>query len=495
MNERKTVSSFEIYEEIGDGGMAQIYKARQSSLNRFVVLKKLKLLTQEMIQRFEKEAIVTASFSQENIVSTYDFFKTGEDYFLVMEYINGMDLKTILSTISPLPPTIAAMIIREVARGLEYAHDHNTIHRDIKPSNVMVSEQGEVKIIDFGLAKNESPNELTKTGVIVGTPTYLSPEQLNGEDLTEQTDIYSLGVMFYELVTGFRPFTASTNTELFTLISQGKYRSPRVYDKKFPRKLSRIIQRAMNRSLEKRYMHVSDMIQDINKYLKWENQVNIKHRLSDMMRLIKSMHISETMAIPRPDSNELPLPQPRSWKPIFAALLVLVMIGVGGYHGFKEYARNYLGTVIMKINVPEGSVIRDDKKQFAFSEGVIRFDHVVAGPHSFRVSAGDHFTIFEGVYQIQANTVDTLNIELIKKSERALLTLNTNPNGAHVYINGQFWGKSPLDKEKVTTGIHKIELIYPGYQNWKARKEFRINEDLHLFITMNKIHHELFSKQ
>lgn len=475
--------------------MAQIYKARQSSLNRFVVLKKLKLLTPEMIQRFEKEAIVTASFSQENIVSTYDFFKSGQDYYMVMEYINGMDLKTILSTTSPLPPTIAAMIIREVARGLEYAHDHNTIHRDIKPSNVMVSERGEVKIIDFGLAKNESPNELTKTGVIVGTPTYLSPEQLNGEELTEQTDIYSLGVMFYELVTGFRPFTASTNTELFTLISQGKFRSPRVYNKKFPRKLTRIIQRAMNRSLEKRYLRVSDMIQDINKFLKWENQVNIKHRLSDMMRLIKSMHISETMSIPRPDSQELPLPQPRRWKPVFVAFILIAMIGAGGYYGFKEYARNYLGTVVMKINVPEGIVIQDDKKQYEFKGGVIRFNHVIAGSHSFRISAGDLFTIFEGVYKIKANAVDTLKIDLIKKSERALLTINSNPNGAHVYINGQFWGKSPMEKEKVTTGTHKIELIYPGYENWKARKEFRINEDLHLFINLNKINHELFSKQ
>jgi len=494
MTTRKKIKSFEITREIGDGGMAHIYKARQPSLNRFVVLKKLKQPTPDLIKRFEREAVVAASFSQENIVSTYDFFKFGEDYYLVMEYINGMDLKTILSVMSPLSPTIAAMIVREVARGLEYAHDHHTIHRDIKPSNVMVSEQGEVKIIDFGLAKNESPNELTKTGVIVGTPTYLSPEQLNGEEITEQTDIYSLGVMFYELVTGFRPFTASTNTELFNLISQGKYRSPRVYDKKIPRWLTRIINRAMNRSAEKRYLFISDMIQDINKFLKWENQVNIKHRLSDTMKQITSLHANETMTMQRPEDHELPLPRPRPWKPVFAILLFLLLISSGGYLGFQEYAKNNLGGIALNINVSEGVVLKDDNREYKFKDGVIVFNKMLAGPHSFRISAGENFSIFEGVYQIKPDTVKTFDVTLIKQSERALLTINSEPNGAHVYINDQFWGKSPINKEKVTTGIHKIELIYPGYQNWKARKEFRINEDLHFFINMDKAGQNLFSK-
>lgn len=494
MPTRKKIRSFEIIEEIGDGGMAHIFKARQPALDRFVVLKKLKQPSPEMIKRFEREAVVAASFSQENIVSTYDFFKFGEDYYLVMEYINGMDLKTILATMSPLSPTIAAMIIREVARGLEYAHEHNTIHRDIKPSNVMVSEQGEVKIIDFGLAKNESPNELTKTGVIVGTPTYLSPEQLNGDEITEQTDIYSLGVMFYELVTGFRPFTASTNTELFTLISQGKYRSPRVYDRKFPRRLTKVINRAMNRSAEKRYLLISDMIQDINKFLKWENQVNIKHQLSDMMKKITSLHATETMAMERPEEHEIPLPRPRRWKPVFALLFFLIIFSGIGYVGFQQYAKKHLGGIELKINVQEGIVVKDSKSTHKFNDGIIVFKRLLTGPHTFRISAGDSYNIFEGVYQIRPDTVMAIDVDLYKKSERALLTINSKPKGAHIYINDRFWGKSPLTNEKVTTGTHKIELIYPGYQNWKARKTFHINEDLHLYINMDKAGQNLFSK-
>ena len=188
------VGSFKILQKIGEGGMAVIYKATQPSLKRDVVIKKLKDPNREIIERFKKEALVSASLSQENVLSIYDFIYYGRSYYLVMEYVDGKDLRTIIDYAAPLKPPIAALIIREVAKGLEYTHTKNIIHRDIKPSNIIIAYTGDVKLIDFGVAKDETLSKLTVTGMIVGTPSYMSPEQANGDRLGKESDIYSLGV-------------------------------------------------------------------------------------------------------------------------------------------------------------------------------------------------------------------------------------------------------------------------------------------------------------
>jgi serine/threonine-protein kinase len=208
--ESDKVGSFRLIEKIGEGGMAIIYKAVQPSLKRTVVIKRLKDPNREIIERFKKEAFVSASFSQENVLAIYDFIYAHKSYYLVMEFVDGHDLRDIIDFSAPLPPSVAALIIREVAKGIEYTHNKSVIHRDIKPSNILISHHGEIKLIDFGVAKDETPSKLTLTGMIVGTPSYMSPEQANGDPLGPQSDIYSLGVLLYEMLTGVKPFLGDT---------------------------------------------------------------------------------------------------------------------------------------------------------------------------------------------------------------------------------------------------------------------------------------------
>jgi serine/threonine protein kinase len=148
------VAGYNVLEQIGEGGMATIFRARHSILERDVALKKIKKPVKESIDRFRQEAKLSARLNHENIVSIYDFIREGRSYFLVMEYINGIDFRNILEIASPVPPPHEAVrVIHEVAKGLEYAHFKRVIHRDIKPSNILLSQAGDVKIIDFGVAK------------------------------------------------------------------------------------------------------------------------------------------------------------------------------------------------------------------------------------------------------------------------------------------------------------------------------------------------------
>ena len=149
----------------------------------------------------------------------------------------------LLTTCSPVPPDIAAMIIMDIARGLEYTHAQNIIHRDIKPGNVLISYSGDVKLIDFGVAKDDTSTRLTMTGLIVGTPAYMSPEQASGAPLSPQSDLYALGTLLYELLTGIKPFTGEHHTEILAKITTSRYTPAERINPDIPRKLRHVLRK------------------------------------------------------------------------------------------------------------------------------------------------------------------------------------------------------------------------------------------------------------
>ncbi len=272
-NEKNTViSGYRIIEKIGEGGMAEIYTARQAALRRMVVIKKLKDPNREIVARFKKEALLSAGFSQENVLSIYDFIYHGRSYYLVMEYVDGDDLRTLLDRHSPFPIDIAILIVLEIARGLEYTHNQNIIHRDIKPGNILISKEGKVKLIDFGVAKDDDDSKLTMTGLIVGTPAYMSPEQAHGDRLTPQSDLYALGILLYEMLTGLKPFYGSNNTEILAKIIKGRYTAAPVLNPEIPGKIQRIIRKSLHRDRRRRYKTATAMIHDLEKTLPWQHR-------------------------------------------------------------------------------------------------------------------------------------------------------------------------------------------------------------------------------
>jgi len=210
------LGDFLIRAEIGRGGMGTIYFATDTMLNRDVALKVVHPQladNQQLMERFKIEAMTQARLNHPGIVTIFSFSRIEGEYVIAMEYVQGRSLKEMLLERKQLQPAEAVDIITQVAEGLRYAHAHNVIHRDIKPANILVEHDGKAKISDFGIAKILGAQGLTKTGMLIGTPWYTSPEQIIGKEIDFRTDLYSLGVTFYEVLTGRVPFDSETNSE------------------------------------------------------------------------------------------------------------------------------------------------------------------------------------------------------------------------------------------------------------------------------------------
>jgi len=208
-SESEAAKRYTINQEIGRGGMGVVYKARDNNLNRVIALKLLPKNISDnpkVIKRFAAEARSAAQLNHPNIVTLYDFQHAGGRSFITMEYVEGATLKKVLTKMAKVPIPNALKIIYQCCQGLEYAHKQGIIHRDIKPSNIMINKQNVIKIMDFGLAKVMGEETITEPGAISGTVLYMSPEQLLGHELDRTTDLYALGLVFYELVAGKHPF-------------------------------------------------------------------------------------------------------------------------------------------------------------------------------------------------------------------------------------------------------------------------------------------------
>ena len=213
----KTIGRYQVLEQVGQGGMADVYKAYHPSLDRLVAIKVIHPFLaddKDFVARFQREAKAVATLRHPNIVQVYDFDSANGTHYMVMEFIDGVTLKSMLESLQERGGALglddAVRIILSVGSALKYAHGRNMVHRDVKPGNVMITGEGHVILTDFGIAKILSTTNLTASGAMVGTPAYMSPEQGRGEPGDERSDIYSLGVLLYQLTVGRLPFDADT---------------------------------------------------------------------------------------------------------------------------------------------------------------------------------------------------------------------------------------------------------------------------------------------
>src|SRR5271166_202804 len=205
---------YELNHLIARGGMAEVYRARDRLLDRSVSLKVLfpeLTVDRSFVERFKREARAAANLSHPNIVPVFDWGEDSGTYFIVMEFIDGRPLSSILKSAGPLSAERTADIASHVAAALGYAHKHGVVHRDVKPGNVLITDDGQVKVTDFGIARAVNTEEsLTQTGAVMGTATYFSPEQAEGLGVDSRSDIYSLGVVLFEMAVGRPPFTGDS---------------------------------------------------------------------------------------------------------------------------------------------------------------------------------------------------------------------------------------------------------------------------------------------
>jgi serine/threonine-protein kinase len=247
----RKVGTSRIVREIGRGGMGVVYEGFQDELERRVAVKALDpraARSKEIVERFRREGKVYARLRHEAIVGVHDLVEKDDDaLYLVTDFVDGADLSKLLAAGGPLPPECVALVGAKVAGALDYVHFEGLLHRDVKPANVMISREGEVKLMDFGIAKGVGTDDLTATGLVVGSPSYLAPEVLEGEDATPRADVWALGVTLYELATGEKPFTGRSADDLFRQIRKGRLRPVRALAPDCPRRLARAIERCLAR--------------------------------------------------------------------------------------------------------------------------------------------------------------------------------------------------------------------------------------------------------
>ena len=257
---------YEIVEYLGEGGMAVVYKGRDTLLQRPVTVKVLRSefsADQEFVSRFHREAQSVASLSHRNIVNVFDVGREGDVHYLVMEYIDGENLKTRIKREGLFAPAQAAAIVRQVAEALAHAHQQQIIHRDVKPHNILITTDGQAKLADFGIAREASGTTLAQTQTLVGSVHYISPEQARGDTADARSDIYALGVVLYELLTGRVPFSGSNPVTVALKHIQDAPPSIRELNPGLSRELERIVQKAMAKKKADRYRSARDLSIDL----------------------------------------------------------------------------------------------------------------------------------------------------------------------------------------------------------------------------------------
>ena len=262
---------YEILEIIGKGGMATVYKAQDQVLKRYVAIKVLReefTTDEEFIRRFNTEAQSAASLAHQNIVSIYDVGHQDNIYYIVMELIQGKTLKQIIDEDGVLPWKWSLNIAIQIASALEVAHKNNIIHRDIKPHNIIITEDGIAKVTDFGIAKAVSNSTITAFGTTIGSVHYFSPEHARGGYTDAKSDLYSLGVVMYEMLTGRVPFDADTPVSIALKHMQEKPVEPIKLNPSIPYSVNKIIMKAMEKDVNLRYQSATEMLKDLNMALK-----------------------------------------------------------------------------------------------------------------------------------------------------------------------------------------------------------------------------------
>jgi eukaryotic-like serine/threonine-protein kinase len=260
-----TIGEYRLVEKLGEGGMGEVYQGVHSKIGRVVAVKILSQAShgQEFVERFLNEARIQGGLQHNNIVTLYDFLEYNGQPCIIMEYIEGKTLTDCVRAWGGLPLPDAIRYFQSIVEAIDYVHGRGIVHRDIKSNNVKITPSGQVKLLDFGIAKSGASPALTVTGAFVGTLQYLSPEQLVGGVADVRSDIWSLGVLLYEMTTCHLPFDANTIGELCQKITKASYTAPSVMNQNVPREIQNIISRCLKKNPGDRYQSARELLQEV----------------------------------------------------------------------------------------------------------------------------------------------------------------------------------------------------------------------------------------
>ena len=459
---------YEVEAEIGQGAMGIVYRARDPLSDRRVAIKKLKddIVAQdktgEYVKRFQREARAAGGLSHPNIIKVFD---VGENYY-VMEYLEGQDLLTLLSEKVTFTLDETLSIVAPIADALAYAHERGVYHRDIKPPNIMIFPDGRPIITDFGLAHLES-SVMTTAGQFLGSPSYMSPEQVIGGELTTRADLYSLSVVTYEMLTGQKPFPGKNITTVVYKIVNSPPVPPQQLNARLPSEYEHIFAKALAKEPEDRFAEFSEFVSALN--------------LEEFERLARKAPKDEPTLLlldDDPEIAELPILAAESRSSVTerkpkrrelsqqqkliaagAAMAVTAVIGL-----FALFAPDPLAEgVVIETDPAEADVFLDGE---LLGSSPIELPPMPFGEHDVRVEKEGFLPLEDRFELIAGAAIEPVVFAL--QSARISLFLESVPAGAAVTIDGERSGQTPLEDVELEPGQHEIQVSRRGYNSWRS---------------------------
>ncbi len=337
---------YEILKMLGEGGMGAVYKANDLEVDRVVALKVIRpeyANRPEILARFKQELVLARQITHKNVIRIFDLGQRDGVRFITMEYVDGHDLYSLLRSGELIPLDRKVKIAREICRALEAAHEQGVVHRDLKPQNIMVDRSGRVLVMDFGIARSMEDTGLTHTGALIGTPAFMSPEQAKGEKLDTRSDLFSFGVIFYEMLTGRAPYVAETAVGLLLKRVQESPKAPVELDQQIPQALSDIVIKCLAVDREERYQTAAEIIRDLEGWL--GDPASFRTEVGILTAPMSAAALAERRIGLSPEGHAIVTPSMRvmekshSWKWVSLSLAAIAVVG-GAVYGIEQFYWN-----------------------------------------------------------------------------------------------------------------------------------------------------------
>ena len=476
MDSPQKLGRYEIVREVGHGAMGVVYEAIDPNIGRRVALKTIRAGTlgtnaEDVAKRFKNEVRAAGGLNHPNIVTVYDADEQNGILYLAMEFLEGATLDAVLRAQRTLKPDQAMDIVRQVCAGLEYAHSKGVVHRDIKPGNLMVSATGAVKITDFGIAR--TTDVMTMTGHVLGTPNYMSPEQVVGKTVDGRSDLFSVGVVLYEMATGERPFDGQSVTTIMYKIVHETPVAPNKLDRAIHPGLSRIIEKCLAKSPEERYQSAAEVSSALQNYTM---------ATAELRSVLEQPTVDTTVSGSGMPDIPATNPQPQSTKPVeapaqrvspphasrnaFPRIAAVVIVGVAGWMLWHS----------MERRAGRAATDAEQASQTASTSS----DQAEGEKHSRPTS---HHPANGGLVMRRPATSDR---------STATLSLNSDPPTAAIFLDGKDTGKTTPSEFQVSKGQHSISMKLAGFQPSSAQFQVKGGEELafapKLLVAMPDMH-------